>query len=175
MAKPNQNASLKIVACFIWRCFCHLSESPVRAFTFKSQSCVVVSCGQSTDKKLGESENLQAHKITKIVFSFFWPKYMNHFWKKFYPSYRKTSFCVIQTLDSGFDWTTFGNMIAHEFLLFFRGLEYTQNRSNLTKLDLFRIPLVVETWMDNFIPKPYVGVPVYKNWGKSLLTIRAAR
>ena len=54
-------------------------------------------------------------------------------------------------------------MIAHKFLLFFRGLGFSQNRSNLTKVDLFRIPLVVETWMDNFIPKPYVRVPVYKN------------
>ena len=80
MAKPNQNASLKIV---VWPCFCHRSESPIRAFTFKCQFCVVVSCGQSTDKKLRESENPQAHKRTKIFSSFFWPKYTNHFWKKF--------------------------------------------------------------------------------------------
>ena len=41
------------------------------ALYFKCQSCVVVSCGQSTDKKLREGENPQAHEITKIFSPFF--------------------------------------------------------------------------------------------------------
>ena len=49
----------------------------------------MVRCGQSTDKKLREGENPQAHKITKIFSSFFWPKVINHFWKKFYSILQK--------------------------------------------------------------------------------------
>ena len=68
-----------MLLCFICRYFCHLNESPGRTFTFKCQFCVVVSSGNSTDKKLRESENPQAQKIIEIFSSFFLPNYMENF------------------------------------------------------------------------------------------------